>query len=166
VAKSEEGEIVESRAHQARLSNSFIELFMRTITLMTIVVAALTLNLAAADKKPKLDPGKLPAASDKKGLTFDHDIKPILEKSCLKCHGMEKPKSKYRVDTRENFIKGGESDDAAVVPGDSAKSLVAYYVSDLVEEMEMPPTEKREKYPQLSKEQIGILRAWIDQGAK
>jgi hypothetical protein len=32
--------------------------------------------------------------------------------------------------------------------------------------MEMPPTDKRDKYPKMTAEQIGILRAWIDQGAK
>jgi len=39
-------------------------------------------------------------------------------------------------------------------------------VADLVPEMEMPPLEKREKYPALTKQQIGLLRAWIDQGAQ
>jgi hypothetical protein len=32
--------------------------------------------------------------------------------------------------------------------------------------MEMPPTDKREKYPAWTKDQIGLVRAWIDQGAK
>ena len=123
--------------------------------------------MVAADKdKPKLDPRKLPPASDKKGLTWDKDIKPIVEKSCLKCHSGDKPKSKYRQDTLANFLKGGESGDKPIIPGDSAHSLTVHYVSDLVTDMEMPPTDKRDKYPALTKEQIGILRAWIDQGAK
>jgi hypothetical protein len=112
------------------------------------------------------DISKLPPAAKKDGLTFDKDIKPLIESSCLKCHGAEKPKSKYRVDSREAFIKGGESDEAAVVPGKSEKSPVIHYVADLVEDMEMPPTDKRDKYPKMTPEQIGILRAWIDQGAK
>ena len=61
----------------------------------------------AADKKE--DMKKVPPASDKKGLTYEADIKPILEKSCLKCHGSDKPKSKYRVDSLAALIKGGES---------------------------------------------------------
>lgn len=112
------------------------------------------------------DISKLPPAAKKDGLTFDKDIKGLLEASCLKCHGAEKPKSKYRVDSREAFIKGGESEEAAVVPGKSEKSPVIHYVADLVEDMEMPPTDKRDKYPKLTAEQIGILRAWVDQGAK
>ena len=126
-------------------------------------VAVLT---AAEKKKAEWDANKLPPAASKTGLAFEKDIKPIIEKSCAKCHGGEKPKSKYRVDTRQNLIKGGESGDAAIIPGASGKSPLVAYVSDLVEDMEMPPTEKRDKYPQLTKEQIGLIRAWIDQGAK
>ena len=124
------------------------------------------LALTGADKKAVWDASKLPPASDKKGLTFEKDIKPLLEKSCVKCHSGEKPKSKYRMDSLASVIKGGESGDAAIIPGNSAKSPMVAYVSELVEDMEMPPTDKREKYPALTKEQIGLLRAWIDQGAK
>jgi len=52
------------------------------------------------------------------------------------------------------------------VPGNSAKSRIIHFSADLVEDMEMPPLDKREKYPPLTKDQIGLLRAWIDQGAK
>ena len=90
----------------------------------------------------------------------------MFEKSCLKCHGAEKPKSKYRVDSREAALKGGTSEEAAVVPGKSEKSPMVLFSAGLVEEMEMPPLDKRDTYPPLTKEQIGLLRAWIDQGAK
>ena len=118
------------------------------------------------EKKKEPDISKLPPAAKKADLTYDKDIKPLLEKSCLKCHGAEKPKSKYRVDSREAMIKGGESEEAAIIPGKSEKSPLIHYVGDLVEDMEMPPTDKRDKYPALTKEQIGLVRAWIDQGAK
>jgi cytochrome c len=131
------------------------------------VITVGLLAVSAADKpKKKPDVSKLPAPSDKTGLTFAKDIKPIIEVSCLKCHSGEKPKSKYRIDTREAMIKGGESGDAAITPGKSAESPLIHYVADLVEDMEMPPTDKRDKYPALKKEQIALLRAWIDQGAK
>lgn len=113
-----------------------------------------------------IDISKLPPPAAKKDLTYEKDIKPLLEKSCINCHGPEKPKSKYRVDSRDAIIKGGDSEEAAIIPGNSAKSPIVHYSADLVVDMEMPPTDKREKYPPLTKEQIGILRAWIDQGAK
>ena len=134
---------------------------------VALIILPLALGLyvaSAADKK--VDISKLPPPSAKKDLTYDKDIKPLLEKSCVNCHGPEKPKSKYRVDSRAALIKGGDSEEAAVVPGDSAKSPIVQFSADLVEDMEMPPLDKREKYPPLTKDQIGILRAWIDQGAK
>ncbi len=132
-----------------------------------LCLCAVALSGADSDKKKAVwDPAKLPPASDKKGVTYEKDIKPILEKSCVKCHSGDKPKSKYKIDSLDSAIKGGESGDAAIIPGNSAKSPMVAYISELVEDMEMPPTEKRDKYPALTKEQIGLVRAWIDQGAK
>jgi hypothetical protein len=114
----------------------------------------------------KADMSKVPPPADKKGLTFEKDVKPLLEKSCLKCHGPEKPKAKYRVDSLAAVVKGGDSGEAAIVPGQSAKSPLVLFASDAVEEMEMPPVDKRDRFPALTKEQLGLVRAWIDQGAK
>lgn len=127
-----------------------------------LAVATLVLNAAAAEP----DISKLPPPAQKEGLTYDKDIKPLLEKSCLNCHGPEKPKSKFRMDTREFAVKGGSSGDPAVIPGKSEKSPLVLFSADLVSEMEMPPVDKRDKYPALTKEQIALVRAWIDQGAK
>lgn len=137
-----------------------------TKTSLTLLTGFLSCAVAAlaADKKP--DTSKLPAPASKAGVSWDKDIKPFLDASCGKCHGAEKPKGKYRVDSKEAFIKGGESDEKAVIPGKSADSIVVHYVADLVTDMEMPPTDKRDKYPALTKDQIALLRAWIDQGAK
>lgn len=142
---------------------------MNSINKLTLSLgSALVLSALAgiaADKKPaKPDLSKLPPAATKT-VDFDKDLKPLIEASCLKCHSGEKPKSKYVMDTKENIIKGGK-EGVAVVPGKSAESPIVHYVADAVEDMEMPPTDKREKYPALTKPQIGLLRAWIDQGAK
>ncbi len=114
----------------------------------------------------KIDLKKLPPPAAKTGLVFDKDVKPLLEKSCLKCHSGDRPKSKYRIDTVAALVKGGASGEPAVQPGASEKSPIVHFVADAVPDMEMPPVDTRDKYPALTKEQIGILRAWIDQGAK
>jgi hypothetical protein len=120
--------------------------------------------LLAAERK--VDVSKLPPAATRAGLTFEKDIKPILEKSCLECHSGRRPKARYEVGTRESFLEPGISDEKPVVPGNSEKSPVIHYVADLVRNMEMPPPEERETFPALTREQIALLRAWIDQGAK
>ena len=52
------------------------------------------------EKKPRanVDISKLPPASSKTDVTYAGDIKAIFDKSCVKCHGAEKPKKGFRVD--------------------------------------------------------------------
>jgi hypothetical protein len=95
-------------------------------------------------------------------IDFDKHIRPILENSCLHCHGPERPKSHYRLDTREGALKGGE-DGIDILERQSARSPLIYYVARLAEDIEMPPPGKGEP---LTAEQVGLLRAWIDQGVK
>jgi len=107
------------------------------------------------------DAAKLPAAADRK-VDFAKDIKPIFKKSCMDCHDADGAMGQFRVDKKETAMKGGESG-PAIVPGKSAKSPIVFYVAGLIKDKEMPP--KAQGDP-LTKEQIGLLRAWIDQGAK
>ena len=114
--------------------------------------------LVAAD----VDVSKLPPASAKKDLTFEKDIHPIFQKSCVKCHGPEKQKAKLRLDTLEATLKGGENGDC-ISKGNSAKSTLVHTIARLDPDAAMPPDGKGDP---LTKEQVGIVRAWIDQGAK
>jgi hypothetical protein len=98
-----------------------------------------------------------PAATQ---IDFARDIKPILEANCLRCHGAEKPKSKFRLDSREAALKGGD-EGVDILPGNSARSPLIHYVAYLVEDTEMPPIGKGN---QLTAGQVSLLRAWIDQG--
>lgn len=129
-----------------------------TAFLPFLVVVTAAASLSAAD----VDVSKLPAASTKTGLSFDKDIKPIFDKSCIKCHGAEKQKGKLRLDTLEATLKGGENGES-VVKGNSAKSPLVHTIARLDPDAAMPPDGKGDP---LSKEQVGIVRAWIDQGAK
>jgi hypothetical protein len=129
-----------------------------------LVLALTPFLLLAAERK--VDVSKLPPPATQAGLTFDKDIKPIIEKSCLECHSGRRPKARYEVGTREAFLKPGISEENPVIPGKSEESPVVHYVADLVRNYEMPPHEERETFPVLTREQIALLRAWIDQGAK
>ena len=105
---------------------------------------------------------KLPPAVKAK-VSYKKDIKPLIEKSCLNCHGPKKrPKGKIRIDTRELALKGGY-EGVAIIPGKSEKSPLIYYMNYQVVDYEMPPEGKKD-YPKLNREQIGLMRAWIDQG--
>jgi mono/diheme cytochrome c family protein len=131
-----------------------------------LAFAASLLTVSAADKKSAVDVTKIPPASDKKGVTYEADVKPIFEKSCVKCHGSEKQKGKLRLDSLAATLKGGE-DGKVIEAGDSAKSMLVQNVAHVGDEdMFMPPPDNKDKIPPLTKEQIGLIRAWIDQGAK
>ena len=137
------------------------------MNIKSVLTFGITLTMAAAALADLElgDAKKLPPPATKTGVTYENDIKPIFAKSCLKCHSGEKPKGKFSMETLASILKGGE-DGKPVVPGNSAKSALVHQAADLVADMEMPPTDKRDKYPPLTKDQIGLVRAWIDQGAK
>jgi hypothetical protein len=116
---------------------------------------------AGVAKKPKDTP--LVAAEK---VDFAKQIKPLLERSCVACHGPEKQRSNFRLDSREALLKGGNTGTAAVVPGKSAQSVLLDYISGRVEGMEMPPIPKRDKFDAFTKDEVELLRAWIEQGAK
>ena len=131
---------------------------------MTLIVGAMfAASLASAADAKKVDLSKLPPASDKKGVTYEKDIKAIFEKSCFKCHGSEKQKGKMRLDSLEAVLKGGENG-PDIIPGKGDKSPLLHNVARIGDEDDaMPPEGKGDP---LSKEQVALIRAWIDQGAK
>jgi len=142
---------------------------MRTKSLiLTIATFGLAAFTVIADDKKEIDASKLPPASDKKGLTYDKDIKSIFETSCFKCHSSksEKVKGKLKLDTLADVIKGGDNG-PDIVAGSSAKSGLVAAVAHVGDEDDfMPPPKNKAKIGPLTKEQIGLIRAWIDQGAK
>ena len=140
---------------------------MKNKSFIIALVSSFSLTLLTATAADKVDISKLPPASDKKGVTYEKDIKPIFEKACFKCHGEEKQKSKLRVDSLAATLKGGENG-PNVIPGKSAESQLVHAVARLLveEDENMPPKKKDGTISALDKEQVGLIRAWIDQGAK
>jgi hypothetical protein len=110
---------------------------------------------------------KLPPASDKTGLTYATDIKPIFDASCVKCHSGDKPKARLKMDTLAGVLKGTKMG-PIVTPGDSAKSFIVKSIAHLSKDRDswMPPLQNKAGIKPLTPEQIGLIRAWIDQGAK
>ena len=143
------------------------KLFVKT-KILTVLVATLALaTLAPAEEKTsKVDTSKLPPAADKQGVTYAGDIKAILDKSCVKCHGAEKPKAKLRLDSLAGALKGSENG-KVIEAGKSADSVLVHNVGQLGDEDNwMPPKDNKAKIPPLTKDQVGLIRAWIDHGAK
>jgi hypothetical protein len=128
------------------------------------VVASTAISLGAFAKD--VDLSKLPPPSDQKNVTYEKDIKPIFDASCVKCHSGKKPKGRLHLDSLAGILKGGR-DGKVVVPGKSAKSVLVQNVGQIGDEDDwMPPTDNKFDIEPLTKKQVALIRAWIDQGAK
>ncbi len=93
-------------------------------------------------------------------VDFVKDIQPIFEQHCYDCHGAEKQKSGLRLDVKSEAIKGGDAHAPNILPGKASQSPLLKFVSGEDKDVLMPPKGER-----LSKAQVALLRAWIDQGA-
>jgi mono/diheme cytochrome c family protein len=133
---------------------------MRTLTI-TLGLALSLSSLAVTAATKDVDLSKLPPPLDKQGATYARDIKPLFKKSCCQCHGPEKQKGKLRLDSLEAALKGGE-EGKVIKPGESARSVLVHAVARIAREA-MPPKDKGQP---LTREEVGLIRAWIDQGAK
>ena len=186
-------------------------------------MSVVTISAVAGEKfdLSKIDVSKLPPASDKKGLTYAKDIRPIFESSCLRCHGEEQQKGGLRLDSLEALQQGGKHG-KIIDAGKSKESHLVIAAAQIDDETAMPP-KRRPSGPggpgspgggrpggpgaspggarpggpagaggpppqgnpgapkgpggggrgpggppakPFTPEQVGVIRAWIDQGAK
>ena len=102
--------------------------------------------------------GQLPPAASIE-VDYDKDVRPLLSQNCYSCHGSEVQQSGLRLDLRQNALRGGDYG-PVIVPGNSAESKLTRRLVTGDGGLQMPPTGA------LTDEEIGILRAWIDQGAE
>ncbi len=93
--------------------------------------------------------------------TYENNVRPILEKSCFKCHGDKKQKAQLRLDTYEALMKG--SGNGLIVDlANTGNSMMLKLISlEPGDEDIMPP-----KGRPLSSKNIQIIRAWVEGGAK
>jgi hypothetical protein len=186
-------------------------MYMKTNSILIFVGLATTgLSGFAA----QIDLTKLPPASDRPGITYAKDIRPLLEASCFRCHSGERPHGNLRLDSLKTLLAGGKHG-KVVVAGKGKESRLLIAVAQLDEETAMPPKRgpghggpggpgghggpppgqfggpsggpppggmggggpggpggskgPRDQGPPpkpLTAEQVGLVRAWIDQGAK
>lgn len=93
-------------------------------------------------------------------LSFTKDVWPILEKSCLKCHGAQKQKGKLRLDSREAILAGGKGG-KSVEAGQPDKSPLYTRTILPAGHDDIMPSEG----DPLPKEQQEILKRWVAEGA-
>ena len=129
-----------------------------------VIVGLATFGLCSSGFLMAMEPtpdaiAALPPPS-RRTIDFRREVQPILEASCIKCHGRGKAKGDWKLDTRKTFLESGESG-STVVLGASAKSRLIHLVAGTDPDALMP-----QKGSKLTPNQVGVLRAWIDQGLK
>lgn len=96
------------------------------------------------------------SAAEPRKIDFTRDIQPIFTTHCVTCHGEKKQKAGLRLDRRPDALLA-----MIIKPGSSADSKLFQLVSSKDDSERMPQDGKP-----LSADQIAVLKAWIDQGAK
>jgi len=124
-----------------------------------VCLLSFALMLAGAPFRMSAGDAVLPPAASRP-VDFEKEIRPILMSRCYECHDERKQKSGYRLDLKDIAFKGGESGKPAIVPRDSASSRLVQRVAGVKADEVMPA-----KGPRLTDGEVGLLRAWIDQGA-
>ena len=99
-----------------------------------------------------------------KALTYQANIKPILEAKCVSCHvpgGAGYEKSGLQLDSQEALMKGTKFG-PVVVPGSSVSSTLYRLVSGQAD----PSIRMPHGQAALPEADVATIAAWIDQGAK
>src|SRR5262245_34267531 len=97
-------------------------------------------------------------------VDFEKDIIPIFRRSCLSCHSATEAQSDLVLESPQTILKGG-AEGPAVVPGKGSDSRLIKLASKQKEPF-MPPPDNDVKAKPLTPQELGLLKLWIDQGAK
>ena len=125
---------------------------MRILALLTLVSATSAFAASDADREK----------------AFKADIAPLLEKSCIGCHGKDKtkkPKGGFDATSLASVVKGGKESGAGITWGDASKSSLfktsELGISSPDDDLAMPPKKAKERHP-LTKEQLDKVKAFIE----
>lgn len=121
----------------------------------------LTCSLLAFDARLRAGgAGQILPPAAPRHIDFAKEIQPLFAKYCLRCHGADAQEGGLRLDQKNAALAGGQRG-PEIVARKSAESRIVRFVAGVNDEqIVMPPEGNR-----LTDDEIGRLRAWIDQGA-
>ncbi len=124
-----------------------LSLVHRKLFWVTLLLAAAMVFITCTFNQRKVD--------------FSADVKPIINKKCISCHGGVKKQGGFSLLFREEALDTTESGKPAIIPGHPEKS-------EMIRRLTLDDPEERMPYDHepLSKEEINILTAWVKQGAE
>ena len=136
-----------------------LSLILPAALLSILIAPASTVSRAANPPKPI--EVKVPAGKAK--VSYATDVSEFLADKCVGCHGSGLAESKLNMEEVSGMLKGGKKG-PSLVPGKADESLLFKMAAHRVDPV-MPPKDKPGNKP-LTPEELGILKLWIDAGAK
>src|SRR5436305_4047029 len=103
------------------------------------------------------------SAADK--VDFQREVRPLLADKCFACHGRdaEHREGSLRLDEQDAALKGGDSGEPAIVPGQPDKSELVRRIFSADDDERMPPPKSKKELTAAEKD---LLRRWIAEGAE
>ena len=130
---------------------------MKILFVTAAMLSSLLLMANAYGAEQSRDKSLSPAPVD-----FARDIRPLLNKNCVGCHGGVKRAGKISFIYRDVVVATNVADEKPIHPGDPEHSELIRRITTDDEEDRMPPAEHG---PRLSESEVRLLREWIRQGA-
>ena len=134
---------------------------IRTLHLLSLAALVATPALSADDESKPIEPMKVDLG---RPVSFEKDIRDILDLNCVACHNLAEAESRLNVEEVDTLLKGGKRG-ASIVPGKPDESLL-YLVAARKKQPHMPPLPNKVEAAALTPKELGLLRQWIIEGAK
>jgi mono/diheme cytochrome c family protein len=121
------------------------------------ITALATAGTPAAPPMPPM----VQIATGKETVSFSKDIAPVLAEKCTGCHGTNRPRENFSVNTFESLLKGGDAG-VNILPGKPAESLLIKKLKGTAADGQRMPLNQ----PALADPVIAKFEKWIEEGAK
>jgi mono/diheme cytochrome c family protein len=124
-----------------------------------LAALCLALHCIEAPAEATAAPSATTTPAEPAAIDYQRQVKPILTRHCVGCHGAVKPRGGLRLDTAAAALKGGKNGPALVIgQGDESPIIAAVRGDGPGERMPL-------NRPALIVSDIKLLKDWIDQGA-
>jgi len=125
--------------------------------MLSLCLAALLVNAAPT-------PIEAVVPSRKEPVSYAKEVADILDAKCVGCHSANLAQSRLNIEDVAGMLKGGKRG-PSIVPGKADESLLFRLAAHRLDPVMPPPKEKKGGEP-LTPAELGLLKLWIDAGAK
>ena len=102
----------------------------------------------------------VPSDEAENTVSYYKQIRPLFQANCQGCHQPAKQLGEYLMTSFDAMLSGGESEEAAIVPGKPDESYLIGQITAVDGKAAMP-----KKGDPLSEAEVALVRKWIEQGA-